>query len=66
MSFFEKLAKRARDVDSLLCVGLDPHKSELSEDSAEGAFQFCQRLVEELSETALLKASPKKGTDRIS
>lgn len=51
MSFFEKLTKRARDVDSLLCVGLDPHKSELAEDSAEAAFQFCQRLVEELTET---------------
>lgn len=33
--------------DSLLCVGLDPHKSELQEDSAEGAFRFCQRLIED-------------------
>ena len=32
--------------DSLLCVGLDPHKSELQEDSAEGAFRFCQHLIE--------------------
>eukprot|EP00439_Symbiodinium_sp_Y106_P027692 s423_g3.t1 len=47
MSFFEKLTKRARDVDSLLCVGLDPHKAELEEDSAEGAFNFCSRLIED-------------------
>lgn len=47
MSFFEKLTKRARDADSLLCVGLDPHKAELQEDSAEGAFRFCSRLIEE-------------------
>lgn len=33
--------------DSLLCVGLDPHKSELEEDSAEGAFRFCQRIIED-------------------
>jgi len=44
-SFFEKLTTRVRAVDSLLCVGLDPHKSELQEDSAEGAFKFCERLV---------------------
>jgi len=28
-------------------VGLDPHKSELDEDSAEGAFRFCAKLIEE-------------------
>lgn len=28
-------------------MGLDPHKSELQEDSAEGAFRFCQHLIEE-------------------
>ena len=33
--------------DSLLCVGLDPHKSELEEDSAEAAFRFCRRLIED-------------------
>ncbi|CAE7337531.1 pyrF [Symbiodinium natans] len=47
MSFFEKLTQRAHDVNSLLCVGLDPHKAELEEDSAEAAFKFCQRLIEE-------------------
>lgn len=52
MSFFEKLTKRAKEIDSLLCVGLDPHKSELQEDSAEGAFRFCQRLIEETTEVA--------------
>ncbi|CAK9033145.1 Orotidine 5'-phosphate decarboxylase (OMP decarboxylase) (OMPDCase) (OMPdecase) [Durusdinium trenchii] len=38
--------------DSLLCVGLDPHKSELEEDSAEGAFRFCQRIIEETKDHA--------------
>jgi len=45
-SFFEKLTLRAQAVDSLLCVGLDPHSAELKEDSAEGAFAFCDRLIE--------------------
>ncbi|CAJ1359122.1 unnamed protein product [Effrenium voratum] len=52
MSFFEKLTKRAQQVDSLLCVGLDPHRSELEEDSAEAAFRFCQRLIEETKDLA--------------
>jgi len=51
-TFFEKLRARVRAVDSLLCVGLDPHKSELDEDSAEGAFCFCKRLIEETQEVA--------------
>mmetsp|Transcript_71403 Transcript_71403/g.209616 ORF Transcript_71403/g.209616 Transcript_71403/m.209616 type:complete len:270 (-) Transcript_71403:105-914(-) len=50
--FFEKLAARCRAADSLLCVGLDPHKAELDEDSAEGAFRFCERLVTATKEVA--------------
>jgi len=50
--FFEKLTRRCQEVDSLLCIGLDPHRSELEEDSAEGAFRFCQRLIEETKEVA--------------
>jgi len=50
--FFAKLTKRIQEVDSLLCVGLDPHKTELDEDSAEGAFRFCQRLIEATKEVA--------------
>lgn len=51
-AFFEKLTARVHAADSLLCVGLDPHKSELEEDSAEGAFNFCKRLVEETKQVA--------------
>merc|ERR1711879_561489 len=39
-------------VDSLLCVGLDPHKAELKEDTAEAAFQFCAQLIEETKDVA--------------
>lgn len=51
-SFFERLTARVRAVDSLLCVGLDPHSSELQEDSAEGAYNFCKRLIEETKDVA--------------
>eukprot|EP00438_Fugacium_kawagutii_P035126 Skav218766 [mRNA] locus=scaffold1372:238187:253819:- [translate_table: standard] len=47
LATLDALAQREGMEDSLLCVGLDPHKSELQEDSAEGAFRFCQRLIEE-------------------
>jgi len=51
-SFFEKLTARVTAVDSLLCVGLDPHQSELTEDSAEGAFRFCSNLITETEASA--------------
>jgi orotidine 5'-phosphate decarboxylase subfamily 2 len=51
-NFFERLTKRVHEVDSLLCVGLDPHRAELTEDSAEGAFRFCEKLIEETKEVA--------------
>lgn len=43
--FFTRLEERAREIDSLLCIGLDPHPAELSEDSARGAKEFCLRLI---------------------
>lgn len=52
MTFFEKLTQRVQAVDSLLCVGLDPHRAELEEDSAEGAYRFCERLIDATKEVA--------------
>ena len=46
MGFFTRLEKRAREVDSLLCIGLDPHPGDLPEDSAAGALISCLKLVE--------------------
>lgn len=43
--FFDRLEERARAVDSLVCVGLDPHPADLPEDSARGAREFCLRLI---------------------
>lgn len=52
-TFFEKLNQRARTIDSLLCVGLDPHPEELPEQTAEAAEAFCIRLINATQEYAL-------------
>lgn len=52
MSFFTRLTARARLVDSLLCIGLDPHPEDLTENSADGARDFCLRLIEATSDFA--------------
>jgi uridine monophosphate synthetase len=44
-TFFSFLAKRVDDCSSLLCVGLDPHPSDLPTPTAEAARTFCLRLV---------------------
>jgi uridine monophosphate synthetase len=46
VSFFERLELRCRAIDSLLCVGLDPHPSDLPERSAAAARDFCYRLID--------------------
>ncbi|MBV6395302.1 MAG: Orotidine 5'-phosphate decarboxylase [Anaerolineales bacterium] len=44
-TFFTFLEKRVDDCSSLLCVGLDPHVSELTSPSAASALDFCLTLV---------------------
>jgi uridine monophosphate synthetase len=52
MTFFSRLENRARQVDSLLCVGLDPHLPDLPAPTAEAARDFCLRLIEATAEFA--------------
>ena len=51
-SFFEFLSERCQQVDSLLCVGLDPHVDDLPRPSAAAARDFCLRLIEATSSIA--------------
>jgi len=44
-TFFSFLAKRIDDCSSLLCVGLDPHPSDLPAPTADAARTFCLGLV---------------------
>lgn len=55
-SFIAKLEARVAAIDSLLCVGLDPHSSELfpngldgvsEEFHAQAAFTFCKTIIDE-------------------
>lgn len=45
MGFFTILEERARQVDSLLCVGLDPHFEDLSSREPAAVLEFCRRLI---------------------
>jgi hypothetical protein len=57
-SFFSRVEERAREIDSLLVVGLDPHPGALPDHSslairsardiqmAKAAQDFCTRLIE--------------------
>jgi uridine monophosphate synthetase len=46
-SFFSFLEKRVDDCSSLLCIGLDPHISDLKEPTAASALDFCLTLVKQ-------------------
>jgi len=46
-SFFSFLEKRVDDCSSLLCIGLDPHVSDLKEPTAASALDFCLNLVKQ-------------------
>ncbi len=52
-SFFHLLETRAREIDSLLCVGLDPHPAELTEPGAAGVRSFCLRMIQATADLAL-------------
>jgi uridine monophosphate synthetase len=52
-TFTELLNARARSVQSLLCVGLDPHPDLLSAPTAAAAQEFCLRIIRETAELAL-------------
>ncbi|MBS1248473.1 MAG: Orotidine 5'-phosphate decarboxylase [Chloroflexi bacterium] len=52
-TFFSRLKSRIRAVDSLLCVGLDPHPEDLPEFSGEAAKNFCRNIIEATSDVAL-------------
>jgi uridine monophosphate synthetase len=46
-TFFTFLEKRVDDCSSLLCVGLDPHISELSNPTPASAMDFCLNLIKQ-------------------
>ncbi len=53
MDFFSMLGERAERINSLLCVGLDPHGELLPEPTADAARDFCFRLIDATADVAL-------------
>ena len=51
-TFFSLLERHVQVCHSLLCVGLDPHPSDLPAPTAEAALNFCLSLIEETSRYA--------------
>jgi len=52
LPFLKQLEARARAVDSLLCVGLDPHPDLLPENTAKAAYEFCKRIIDQTHDLA--------------
>jgi uridine monophosphate synthetase len=52
-TFSELLNARARGIQSLLCVGLDPHPDLLPAPTAAAAKEFCLRIIRETADLAL-------------
>lgn len=52
-TFFSLLDRHVQVCNSLLCVGLDPHPSDLPAPTAEAALDFCLRLVKATSRYAV-------------
>jgi orotidine 5'-phosphate decarboxylase subfamily 2 len=55
LSFFTKLEARVSQIDSLLCIGLDPHGAQIlgddyatstSEEKCDAAFTFCKTIID--------------------
>jgi uridine monophosphate synthetase len=54
-SFFTKLEARVSQIDSLLCIGLDPHGAQIlgddyatstAEEKCDAAFTFCKTIID--------------------
>jgi uridine monophosphate synthetase len=53
VGFFSGLEARAVKIDSLLCIGLDPHPEDLDRPDARSALDHCLRLIESTADVAL-------------
>jgi orotidine-5'-phosphate decarboxylase len=56
MSFFDLVSERAKKIDSLLCIGLDPERAALGPEDCNkaGLLAFCKRIVDPTSSITLM------------
>ena len=52
ISFIEKLEARVKEVNSLVCIGLDPHIGQLPNPNIQEVEKFCMDIIHETSEYA--------------
>ena len=52
MGFFSMIEARCQKIDSLLCVGLDPHPADLAERTPQALRAFCLQLIAVTAESA--------------
>jgi uridine monophosphate synthetase len=52
MTFFSRLESRIHSVDSLLCIGLDPHQDDFPVFTGQAVKSFCLRLIQETADIA--------------
>jgi uridine monophosphate synthetase len=50
--FFKRLEERILSVNSLLCIGLDPHPEFLTQKNADGVREFCLQIIDQTSDFA--------------
>jgi hypothetical protein len=55
-SFFTNLTARYKEINSLLCVGLDPEPDALGKgnQNKEGLITFCKRIIDPTSHLTLI------------
>lgn len=64
--FFEQLQQRCAEVNSYLCVGLDPHPSEIKivanhlgeiseEERCNATFEYCKRIIDASGTRIIIK-----------
>ena len=53
LSFFDKLEQRSEKAQTLLCVGINPHRKMLRENSSKGVLNFCKKIIRQTSSHAL-------------
>ena len=51
-SFFSYLENRVIETNSLLCIGLDPHQSDLPENTKAAVLEFCKSIIQETADLA--------------
>jgi uridine monophosphate synthetase len=51
-TFFSRLETRAREVNSLLCIGIDPHPQDVKGEDPDRLLEFCQGLIKATYESA--------------